>query len=213
MAVRFSLVGSQQEWSQPQLLQAAQRAEMGVTGWPLGIAMENVDELEPQPTADGVVTRIKTEDHFDYWTLRTNGDFFLLKSLIEDESDPGVVFIRMRIIRVTETLLYCQRLYSALEVSPDAMVTIGVEHGGLKNRVLGNRSSEFGILRQEHKNTQENRKYEEVRVLLSDIDNDLVGLVKRLTNPLFVLFNYFKPDDELYTELVSKFRSNQMPKY
>ena len=49
---------------------------------------------------------------------------------------PNSIFFNTRIVRTTEALLYCDRLYRNLGLKDDAVVGIQVVHRGLKGRTL-----------------------------------------------------------------------------
>lgn len=204
MEIRFSLSDSKLNGSQAQLLQAAERAQIRTSGWPIGVVFENRDEFRPRPRADGIAAEITTEDSYDYWALRRNGDFYLFQTLSEDRSArPGTILFDVRILRVTETLLYCRRLYSHLGVSATDLINIGIRHGLLKGRVLAAGGSRYFVHR--GPSTTENEVYSEVRVSLSTIESDLVEVVKLLTRDLFMLFDFFEVSDAIYSELVNNF--------
>ena len=186
------------------MLQAAEGAPLRTSGWPIGIVFENKDEFRPRPRADGIAAEITTEDSYDYWALRRNGDFYLFQTLSEDRSRRrGTILFDIRIMRVTETLLYCLRLYSHLGVSATDPVNIGIRHGLLRGRILGASGSRYMV--REGPSTTEKEVYSEIHVSQSRIESDLVELVKALTKELFVLFDFFEVSDAVYSELVNNF--------
>ena len=90
MEIRFALSGSKPEFTQKGLLEAATLSQVPTHGWPIGILLSK-SEWKPQPRIDGIVTRAVVRHSnnynyytFDYWYLRKNGDFYLLKDLCED---------------------------------------------------------------------------------------------------------------------------------
>jgi len=91
--------------AQGDLLTAARNAQIDTFGWPLGIILDGT-EYSPKPTTDGIVAEINLEDResYDYWTIRKDGSFYLLKSLFEDRK-PGYIFYDTRIIRITGRVL------------------------------------------------------------------------------------------------------------
>src|SRR4029450_3879179 len=122
------------------LLRAAESAQVHAFGWPIGVVLTR-DDAAPRPRADGIAAEIiATVSHpsYDYWALRRNGDFYLLHTLFEDgrRPDANVVYFDSRIVRITETLLYCRRLYDRLGASPASQVTIEIVHGGIAGRTL-----------------------------------------------------------------------------
>lgn len=120
MEIEFSLTGHDQ-WSQVALFNAIRQAEIRTFGWPIGIVLENRPEFRPKPRNDGVYAEVAISDKgftktksYDYWAVRTDGAFYLLQSLFEDERAEGMLFFNTRIVRVTEALLFGHKLYSGL---------------------------------------------------------------------------------------------------
>lgn len=210
MEVVFALSDLKPNAIQRELLEAASQAEIRKFGWPIGIVFQNRDEFRPRPRADGIVAEI-VSDHpsYDYWALRKDGDFYLLKSLFEDKREPRYIFFNTRIVRVTEALLYCARLYLRLGVPSTAVVNISIRHGGLKGRTLTASSPSRSL--DYDRTTSEDEVYsDEISVPLSGIESDLVSLVKRAVQPLFMVFDFFELDDTVYEDIVNKFVEGQV---
>jgi hypothetical protein len=107
--------------SQLELLNAVRNSEIHTFGWPIGITLDNREDFRPQPVADGIRVEIAIAEQtlsdrssHDHWVLRSNGDFYLLKSLFEEERADGKIFFNTRIVRVTESLLFAANLYQNL---------------------------------------------------------------------------------------------------
>jgi hypothetical protein len=205
--IEFALSGPKPNVSQRDLLGAAKGAQIHTFGWPIGAVLDNRDEYRPRPSVDGIVANMPFKEHssHDYWALRRNGDFYLLQSLFEDMRDPSfkTIYFNTRIVRITEALLYCARLYSRLGVLNTRTVNIGVVHGGLRDRIL--RSSDpvqslFGT----HSTTQDVVR-SEISASLISIESQLVQFVKDLTQPLFMIFDYFEVSDSVYANMVNNF--------
>ena len=189
-----------------ELLLATEKAQIQTFGWPLG-AMDNFNpKYRPKPTTEGIVNELDFEDreNYDYWTLRKDGTFYLLKSLFEDKRKPGNIFFNTRIVRITEALIYLVRLYSGLNISSEEYVLIKIRHGGLKNRML---TASDGKAITFHKGRQsiENEVDTEVETKLERIEQDLIDLVQKFTTPLFEVFEYFKVDRRLLEDIVNNF--------
>jgi len=204
MEVRFAVADSSLNVPQSKLLEAAEQAQIHTFGWPLGIVLP-ADEDRPRPKTDGIVAEVAVgaRGRYDYWMLRRNGDFYLLKSLFEDERQPNQIFFNTRIVRITEALLYCGRLYTRLGLPSEALISIGVRHGGLKGRTLGavgNRD-----LRPIQLTITENEVYTEVVTTLEGIERDLVDLVESLTQSLFMLFDFFQLGKGVLEDIVNRF--------
>jgi len=186
------------------LKEAAYKAQIKTFGWPLG-AMDNFNpDFIPKPTTEGIVQNLDLEnvDYYDYWTLRKDGTFYLLKNLFEDKEKPGFIFFNTRIVRITEVLLYAIRLYSGLKVPLESYLAIKIRHGGLKGRQIGATRSR----RLFHKGTSIEDEIEtEVGTKLEEIEINLTDLVEKFSTPLFELFNFFKIERNVLEEIVNNF--------
>ncbi|PIU67174.1 MAG: hypothetical protein COS84_04970, partial [Armatimonadetes bacterium CG07_land_8_20_14_0_80_40_9] len=136
-------------------------------------------------------------------TIRKDGAFYLLESLLEDIPKSGSLFSNnTRIGRITETLLYSVRLYSGFKVPLDSRILIGIRHGGLKDRVLGAvRGRDIFYNRK----SKEDEVYTEVETTFEKIESDLVDLVERFTQPLFVIFDFFEVNEKVLEDIVNNY--------
>jgi hypothetical protein len=203
MEIQVSLPDSELDADQVQLFEAANKAEIQKSGWPIGIILINTED-RPRPVADGIVAEIlaRTQNSFDYWTIRGDGSFYLLASLFEDDKTSERLLFDLRIARITEALIYFTRLYSNLGVLPKSHLMIGIRHGGLRERVLssaGLRSMPYD------RRSRENEVYTEVETTLDEIRSNLVEVVEKFTQPLFVVFDFFKLDRKVVEEIVHDF--------
>jgi hypothetical protein len=193
--------------STPQkLVEAAKNSIIHTFGWPIGVFLEGIEEFTPKPRADGIWNEVYREDRpsYDYWAIKRNGDFYSLVSYFEDSRDPGHLFIETRIIRATEALLYCGRLYSRLGVDQNASIKFALRFIGLKNRILTSAHPNRRFSLRERKCREESVE-SEVSISLPKIESDLVAIVKELTSPLFTLFDFAEFGDEYYEAHVNKF--------
>ena len=167
--------------------------------------------MGPRPTTDGIVTEVAIEGAgtqgrmYDYWTLSKDGDFYLLKSIFEDERKEKTIFLNIRIVRITETLLYAARLYSGLSVPRDAYYLVGIRHGGLKGRVLSVSSIASRVSPSTDTVSSEDEVYSEVETTIEQTESQLVELVEKFTQPLFIVFNFFELKRDVLAEIVNKF--------
>jgi hypothetical protein len=204
MEIRFALDHPKPSKTQVEIDEAARIAPIHTFGWPIAVYLDNNDEYRPRPRADGIVSVIGGgKGSFDYWTIRRNGDFYLLKSIFEDERDPKKLFFNTRISRVTETLLYCARLYTRLEVDPAHVVHIAIRHGGLRGRILG--SSSYNRFMRERVPAEEDEIETEIHSTLEGLQINMVPLVKEIVAPLLVLFDFFQLNDAVYEEIVNAY--------
>jgi len=188
------------------LLVATKKAEIRTFGWPLGVMANSDTKYKPKPTTEGIVNELDFGDkkNYDYWTLRKDGTFYLLKSLFEDKSKPGHIFFNTRIVRITEALLYSVRLYSELKLPSDEYVLIKIRHGGLENRVLTAVGGRERIFNKGRKSIDDEVDTE-VETKLERIEQDLIDLVQKFTTPLFEVFDFFKVDIKVLVDIVNNF--------
>jgi hypothetical protein len=202
----FALHPPKPTWGPQELNEAARGAEIKTFGWPIGVYLGNREEFRPKPRADGIVADVAIEDRssYDYWAIRRNGDFYSLSSLFEDRRSPAHLFLDTRVIRATEGLLYCARLYSRLGVDPSSTVQFSLRFAGLKNRLLyaANPLRAFTLL---DRRCIEDEVVSEISTSLQDIEAKIVVLVKQLLSPVLILFDFFELPDSVYDELVNKF--------
>lgn len=203
MEIRMVLPGSNINIPQGELLKNAEKATIKTFGWPIGVVLTGRDEYRPHPKTDGIVANINTGNHYDYWTIRKDGAFYLLKSLFEDTRNSDFIFFDTRIVRITETLLYAVRLYSGFGIPPNSRIIIGIKHSGLRNRVLAS-ANPLRDWRIEHKSS-EDEVYNEIDTTLEEIESNLVENVEKFTKELFIIFDYFELDKSVLEKIVNSF--------
>lgn len=211
MEITHFLLDSTIEKSQPELLSAARHAH---ARWrPVGQVLGNGDEARPRPTNDGIVavsppTPSAPGRVFDYWALNRNGDFFTLTSLLEDHGEidaPGpVLYFDTRIWRATEALQHCANLYKALGADPNAHVQIMLRYVGLRGRRLESLSP-LRSLFESKGNDLEDEVLSTCVIGLGSLKSHMVETVKRLCEPLFVVFDFASFSDDVYQGIVSEF--------
>ena len=204
MELSFALASRTEQFSLPALNKAAQTAPIHTFGWPIAVYLTRED-LRPHPRADGVVAEVIPErrESYDFWALRRNGDFYWRGSLFEDERRPEDLFFDTRIVRVTEALLYCGRLYAALEQDRQRVVTVTVRHVGLKGRRLS--CANQNRLIHARDTSHENESAVSFSVRLEQLEIDLVPLVKSVVAPMLALFDFYEIGDQIYEEIVNNF--------
>ena len=204
MELHFALTGAER-FTLPQLREAAEYAPIHTFGWPIGVFLHK-DGIRPHPRADGIAAEIPREgrDAYDYWALRRNGEFYWRGTLFEDDRSEGQIFFDTRIVRVTEALLYCGRLYTALGLDRQRVVTITVRHAGLKGRRISS-ANPNRILHDERDPAHENESVVQLTVRLEQLESELVLHAKEVLAPLFSLFDFFELNDQVFEDIINKF--------
>lgn len=197
--------------SQIELLNAVRQSEIRTFGWPIGITLENRDEYRPRPYEDGIRAIVAIQDDaltgrnsFDYWALLSNGAFYLLQSLFEDARIPSRIFFDTRIVRVTESLMFLENLYSKLGASSNSEISLQVTHRGLKDRTLASASSRRYV---HERQTRENESTSNIVTILGGMKENRVRDVMRILEPLFMLFDFAQFGNSVYEDIVRSFEN------
>lgn len=201
-------------WPQPRLLDVIRDASVHTFGWPIAVVLDNRDEYRPRPTADGITADIAISESntdrtsYDLWKLFRDGRFYTLLSLFEDERRQDSLFFDTRINRITESLLLLLRIYRRLEVSDTESIDISFRHAGLKDRALraANTNRSMSLARKAAENVSDVR----FTTTVEELESNLVGIVKGVTQPLFILFDFFGLGDEILDELVEGFVAGEV---
>jgi MinD-like ATPase involved in chromosome partitioning or flagellar assembly len=201
---------------QPDLLLAATQSQVRGLGWSTGVVLDNRAEYRPRPINDGILAIIATDTPFSpgrlftYWTLTKSGDFYTLMSLSEDHRDEDRahknIYYDTRMVRAAEALLHCANLYKILGAEPNAHIDMAVRYGGLQGRTL-TAGSPTRLLDLE---ARENQREDDVSIpaitfKLGAVQAEMVDLVKKLCEPLFVIFDYATFVDAVYRQIVTDF--------
>lgn len=213
MELRFSLHDSIGK-SQLELLSAVRESRIQTFGWPIGVMLENQESYRPKPTSDGIETEVNIADRtfsgapsYDYWSARTNGDFYLLQSLFEDTRAEDRIFFNTRIVRVAESLLFCSRLYEELGVAGESPLSVRVSHFGLGGRQLASSTPSRNVY---PRTTQEDASVVEFVEELGRLEPHIVQDTKRVLAPLFMIFDFAEFGDEIYEDIVERFRRGEV---
>ena len=204
MEVCAALASAKIEKELAELLEASRQAPIHTFGWPIALHMTK-DGLRPRPRSDGIFAQIEvdTRRSFDYWAIRRNGDFYFAGSLFEDTRGENQLFFDTQIVRVTEALLYCLRLYSFLGVDRSSKVIIRVRHGGLRGRTLTAASPGRDV---RSGNASEDDDSETiVSGTLDEIEAHLGDHVKRIVSRVFSLFDFAEFNDSVYDGIINSF--------
>lgn len=204
MEVRAGLLPPKPEKNQRELNQAARASQIETFGWPIAVYVDD-DGFRPRPRADGIFASIAPESKqsYDYWTIRKNGDVFIIGSLFEDEQRSDTIFFDTRIIRVAEAFLYLLRLYSQLGVDRATQLEVVVRHGGLRGRILS-ASSPRRVMHSQ-RTTQEDRIESPIHDSLEGLEANLAKHVETVVAPLLTLFDFFELRAGDYEQLVNDF--------
>ena len=208
MEVRFTLVGTEIRRTQKELLGAARAAQIMNFGWPVGIVLDEPD-FRPKPRRDGILAEISGggKASYDYWALRQTGEFYLLQSFFENERDASKLSCRLRVYRLAETLLYCVRLYSRLQLPGTSVVGISITHAGVQGRALEGPGARPRI---QSRIASDEMDAVAISCRLEEIEPSLPDMVRRFGEPLFMLFDFYELPNEAYASIIQDFREGKL---
>jgi len=213
MELSFYLPVAEIHCDQAALLHAMERSEVHTFGWPLGFIGKR-SEHQPRVRRDGIQAEVHAPDwlnhsSYDYWAHRTDGTFYLRQSLFEDRRDPEAIFFNTRIVRVAEGLQLARNLYRELNVPSGSEVRIGIRHDGIRGRRLSS-SNPARHLSPIIRKCEEESIVTTTRIVHPAADPDIVASTKALLDPLFMLFDFFKLSDSVYSEIVLAFLKGEV---
>ena len=85
---------------------------------------------------------------------------------------------------------------------------VAVTHGGLSGRHIGAANSARFVA--PGRPTGEDEISATIRVSITELEKRLPELVKELMTPLFMVFDFFDPDQTVWEELVRKFEGAEV---
>jgi len=219
MEVKIYLLNSKLNVSKIVLNNVSRESQIHTFGWPIAPHIEEREEYRPKADVGGITAEIainekdlfggqeKQEFRYDYWSLKQDGSFYLLKSLFEDVRKPNYLFFNTRTIRITEVLMYILNLYSKLEVNNNEPIIISIRHGGLKGRIMGAAGNRLIF---EQRKSNEDEVNTEIQTSLKEIDENMTDVVFKFTTPLFEMFDFFSVDKKIIDDIVSNYRKGNI---
>jgi len=144
-------------------------------------------------------------DSYDYWTLRTNGDFYGALSYFEDErtTEGTALWADIRIGRIAEAFLFLAGMYQRLGVGPTEQLRLMITHSGLSGRILSY-SGGSSLLLQQKKTREESHTWRRVSST-EEMANHTAALVEEALSGLFVLFDYYEISASRYAQFAKDY--------
>jgi hypothetical protein len=200
--------------SQLDLLSAVRSSVIRTFGWPLAVTLENREEFRPRPLADGIRAEIAVAEKgfsrkgsYDYWVARTNGDFYTLQSLFEDERAENMLFFNTRIVRITEALLFAANFYGNLGAAPESKVSIRISHRGLAGRTLTTSNLNRHVFPREAAAAESEAQIVDT---VGDLRTNLVDNVIQIAKPMFMLFDFAEFQHNVYEDIVRGYEQGRV---
>lgn len=210
----FSTLSSPRiEASHNELLEAVRTSKISTFGWPIGIMGFGSNEMRPKPLKDSIINSLSGQSgsSYDFWALKQDGSFYLLKSLFEDKNAENQIFFNTRIVRTTEMLMFLSRLYRKLEIPLINSMSFSLRHAGLNGRYLSSNGGRE--LFETYGPSSENDIETDIKIILSKLDESIASLISDLLSPVFMLFDFFTLDQKIYDDIVENFKAGKVTRY
>lgn len=201
------------QWSQTDLLRAAEAGELRNTGWPIGRVSQR-EELKPVSTPDGIEARLGRYElgWEDYWAFRKDCSYYVVRLFEENFESPNFftsqghpeksLWFDIRIWRIAEVILHSSTIYRELGIPPDEPYLLLVNHGGLSGREFY-ASSARAIHRGRMSNTPKVNWTKEVTQ--DYVTSHLNTLVREVASDLFIVFDFMQIEDRIVDGMVNDF--------
>jgi hypothetical protein len=212
------LVDSKQKWDQSQLLEAAQKATLHNTGWPIGLVIYT-DTAKPFATNDGITETLSFKDSgpfaptLDYWYLRNDGTYFFTRNYNEEKGfgkGKRLMYFDIRIWRITEALEHCISLYRALNIDPQSKIHITITHLDIKDRILTAADQMRAFTMLGSRVSGSNETVWEIDATLDELAVKLDEFAEASLRELFVLFDFWKPEPGIIEGIIKAYHISRM---
>jgi len=210
------------QWSQAELLRAAEAGQLRNTGWPIGLVIQR-EGLSPTPTADGIEARLEYYRNTgstwnDYWVFKRDGSYYVVRLFEENFEEPSYrssrghperpLWFDMRLWRIAEVVLHSATIYGALGVSPSEPYLLAANHGGLDGRELATSDLRKYVGPGRICRVTQSRWQREVTQDL--VTSTLKQIVYDISNELFMLFDFFDISRQAVNEIVDDFLRSRL---
>lgn len=186
------------------------------TGWPPWWVPDSED-IRPQPV-DGMIecwhsdTSVFSDSaHADYWKADPQGRLCLIRGYQEDSQrerlvpEPRLGFdLTLPVWRTGECLLHAERLAHRLDA---ASIQFMMRWTGIRGRKLASFAGDKRAMKPTRPAAQDD-VVSFVEVGPDEIAANLPGTVRQLVDPLYEIFDFFEPPDEIYENELTAMRRN-----
>jgi hypothetical protein len=213
--VAYSIRGTFHQPNRNELLEILRKIKLG-TGWnPWWVPTR--PEIMPYPY-DGVIEcwildvgQVKPAAYSDFWRASPAGMMFLMRGYEEDSKfTPRTIFdLSTPIWRMGECLSHAARFATALG-DESGSVSFQVTWDGLRGRRLASVFNPWRILADiDRAPSKQDSVSSHVDVSANQISSSLPELVKELTNPLYEVFDFYRPSPSLVQEELARFKKSR----
>jgi ppGpp synthetase/RelA/SpoT-type nucleotidyltranferase len=200
--------------SKKNLLEYSRKSQIHTFGWPIGVYLDRED-CTPAIDSEGIHAEVpimgfedeygKKEKVCDYWAIHLHGTFYTKMSLFEDTRTTGEIYFNTRIIRITESFMYINNLYSQLGFPDNLEIDLSVTHGGLQSRKLTATRDRFMFNSHKYRSNDGGVYGNTQTVSLNDIKTNMPKIVGEFTRPFFEMFDGFEISEKILSDIVNNY--------
>lgn len=194
------------------LIELIRSAKGKETGWPPWMCPVDAQNA-PRPKNDLIECWIRQgtfgndPSQMDFWRASPMGNLFIIRGYSEDSPknrhQPGTIFdLTLPIWRIGECLLHSARFSAAIK-RPDSIIAFRVKWTGLKNRRLCTWANIRRTPISADRISYEDGISTSIQIRGDLVYSTLVDSVSQLTKPLYAIFNFFRPPENLFAEEIT----------
>jgi hypothetical protein len=206
----YRIIDADVEPDVPELMKLIEQAKGRETGWPVW-GVFNRDELRPRPAGRVIECWLKDTvfgdgAHSDFWRVSTEGQAYLLRGYQEDSAQ-GVapkttLDLTLPVWRTGECLLHAARM---AQLFGGAQIEFSMQWDGLKGRHLSTLASPDRYIGGSY-TCHEDRVSSSIVTSTDELPDALPEVVRRLAEPLYTSFDFFRPPAEMYSQELGKMK-------
>lgn len=199
--------------SYKELFAIAEKSVLRNTGWPIGIVTFS-EEHKPKPDKDGLRCVIGDKGHnFDYWFFNFIGGYYFFRTFGEDtredrpkrmDEDERILYFDTRIWRISEGVKHCIEIYKNMGLDPKTIISLEVNHLGIKNRQLTASNPERAFSMFKKKCIAQDAKWSR-EMSLDLLITNYKEVIFSICRELFILFDMWEPDERVLESVLGEF--------
>lgn len=190
--------------------------QIQLTGWTPWL-WPHVEGIRPYVNGHAIECNIGNLDnadppHSDFWRISQTGGMFLVRGYSEDGNiapnvRPGTVIdLTLPVWRIGECLLFVERFAGALGLA-HAVVQIRCTFTGLNGRKLVSIDGRRHL--RDDRISYSDAIETKISVTASQISDRLPDLVRELTEPVYLLFDFYTPPPAMYADELGRMQRRQ----
>jgi len=205
-----------QKWGHKELLDAAEKAMLRNTGWPIGLVIHN-PKLKPKAVEEGVKAVMVEQRYtkgFDFWHIRFDGAYYFARNFREDTigklKNKRILYFDIRIWRIAEAIDHTVKLYKALGLEPTQVVTLKIAHKGLKDRILSASNPARAMTMFHERRSNADNVTWEIKTTLDDLFVKRRQHIESAVRKIMIMFDFFEPNHKVTESILEEYEKSRL---